>query len=222
MNSVKFLEEEIEFYKRRIEQAKKQLEQTRSLNKIHLSQLSSNDKVLTAFINRNILHSSKVGLDDTVSIKSKSKSATPNKITPSTYKAAISGIEKDGEACADDDILVSILEYQNKKIEKLTKNLTCKEESRKGIDSRFKELKKVFDKVESMEKGLHRSREKNKVKMLVLIDEEREIKNKAWLMNVDIEKAKVGGDLNTEDICEKEGPTKAKNSKEKKIGRAHV
>lgn len=181
MNSVKFLTDEIAFYKKRIEQMRTQVGHMQTANQALIRQLASNDQVLAAYLQRRGLQASMSDIkDETPKVKVRSKSKIG-----ANYPALIKKVEQASDEMEVTD-LQSIYQYQNEVISKLITKLKAKDENKKTVQNSVKEVRKQVDKVEKLAKEMEKSREKGKKKLLGLIQEEMDLKNKAIFMNVNI------------------------------------
>lgn len=191
MDSPKFLSEEIAFVTRRIEQLRNSVGLAQAANANLLKSLSSNDQVLANFLEKQ----AKVIASETESQPSQPRSEstaskrklTVAKVSTSTYPSVVKKLT--GLVSAEDadlEMLQAVYVYQCRAIEKLQAKLKTKDETKKSLDADIKEVRKKVDRATKLNKEMNKSREKAKERILSLLQEECDMKNKAAFMNVEV------------------------------------
>ena len=222
MDSPQFLEQEIAFYKKRIDQVKLQVGQMQSVSQALMRQLTSNDDVLGAYMQK---HggpglADSVADDQSVKSSSKSRKVKVGKVSTASYPSVIDQIlgteSKDG---VDSQLLKDVYAYQMKAIEKMQAKLKAKDEKKKAVEIELKEVRRQTDRIEKVAKELDKSREKAKVRILSMMQEENDLKNKAVYMNIDISKDELVSPDEIPDKSPIEAPKSLKGDKDSKLVR---
>lgn len=163
-----WLRSEISFTRQRIANAKHQLKASTAINSILINQLSSNDTLTDRSISTSI----------DAKISSSNYAIFYDRITRSSTIADI-----------DDSIIAGVYRYQSSIIDRLTDKLMSIDHSSKMIDRRLTDIVRIADRIDRLNDDIDKSRDKANDRYLTMHQDELDMKNKAKVMNVDIDDA---------------------------------